>query len=132
MMQTIFDPLRHKDVALTPEERVRQWFVSQLLGPSAVPAHLMMTEAGLKFGGKVWRVDILVYDRQGQPLAVVECKRPELDIDAGVAEQAMRYNIVLGVRWLLLTNGRSLHVYRREGDCFRPFGKLPTYEEMTA
>lgn len=127
---TLYDPLRRKDVAATPEEQVRQWFIGVLLNYSGVPAHLMMSEAPLKFGAKSWRVDILVYDRSGAPLAVVECKRPGVKLDGAVAEQASRYDQVLGVRWLILTNGTGTLVYRREAGRFMPCEELPVFEKM--
>lgn len=126
----LFDPLRRKEVKATPEEQVRQWFVGVLLRECGVPAHLMMTEVGFKWGEKQYRADVLAYDRQGRPLAVVECKRPDVEIGPAVAEQAMRYNAVLDVRWLFLTNGTTTMVFRREGAAFVPHGALPTYEQM--
>ncbi len=126
----VFDPLRRKEVALTPEEQVRQWFIQVLLNNCSVPSHLMMSEAPLLFGAKKWRADIVVYDRSGAPMAVVECKRPDVDIDKEVASQAMRYNMVLNVRWLMLTNGKRVLVFRKEGNEFKAMTSLPSYEEM--
>lgn len=126
----LYDPLRRKEVAATPEEQVRQWFIGVLRDSCGVPAHLMMSEAGLKLGAKSWRTDLLVYDRCGLPLAVVEFKRPDVAIDAGVAAQAMRYNQVLDVQWIILTNGNHTLVFRREGGRFVPYNGLPKYEEM--
>ena len=126
----LFDPLRRKEVADTPEERVRQWFIALLRDSAAVPAGLMMSEWALEYGGKRYRADIVVFDREALRLAVVECKRPEVKIDASVAEQAMRYNIVLGVTFLFLTNGKNTYLYKREGDVFRAMDHLPSYEEM--
>ena len=126
----LYDPLRRKNVAATPEEQVRQWFIGVLMNYCLVPAHLMMSEAPLKFGAKNWRADILVYDRNGTPLAVVECKRPDVKIDGAVADQAGRYDQVLGVRWLILTNGNCTLVYRREAGCFVPCDELPVFEKM--
>ena len=126
----LFDPLRRKEVKATPEEQVRQWFVQLLLREAGVPAHLMMSEVGFRWGGKRYRADVLAYDRQGRPLAVVECKRPDVALESAVAEQAMRYNSVLDVRWIFLTNGTKTLVFKREGDRFTPFGALPRYEEM--
>ena len=125
----LFDPLRHKEVADTPEERVRQWFIGVLLS-SGVPSHLMMSEASMSFSTKRWRADILVHDRSGHPLAVVECKRPDVDLDSAVAFQAMRYNMVLDVRWLMLTNGGRTMVFRREENEFKPFPHIPSFDQM--
>ena len=126
----LFDPLRRKEVPDTPEERVRQWFIALLRDSAAVPAGLMMSEWALEYGGKRYRADIVVFDREALPLAVVECKRPDVPIDAAVAEQAMRYNIVLGVEFLFLTNGKNTYLYQREGGVFRAMDHLPSYEEM--
>lgn len=129
--QTIWDPLRKKEVALTPEERVRQWFIGVLSQNVGVPMHLMMSEAGFKLGGKQFRADILVYDRKAQPLAVVECKRPEVELSAEVLDQAIRYNIVLNVKYIMITNGTSTYIAGREGERFVFLDKVPSYNEMS-
>ena len=129
-MELIWDPLRKKNVAATPEERVRQWFITQLRDRFKVPVTMMMSEAGFLFGGKRYRADIVVYGRDGKPVAVVECKRPEVDLDASVAEQAMKYNSVLGVKFLILTNGNLTYLYTLENGVFVPCGRIPLYEEM--
>ena len=129
-MELIWDPLRKKEVAATPEERVRQWFIVQLRDAFGVPEHMMNSEVGFKFGANSWRADILVYDRAGQPLAVVECKRPDVALDAHVIEQAMRYNSVLGVRFLFVTNGKMTYLYGLKGDTFVPLDRIPSFEEM--
>lgn len=129
-MSTLYDPLRRKDVADTPEERVRQWLIGELEGSLGVPRHLMMSEAGLKFGTKSYRADVLIYDRSGAPLAVVECKRPDVPLTEAVARQAMRYDMVLSVRWIILSNGGSTLVFRREGASFVPYQQIPSYDTM--
>ena len=113
----IWDPLRRKKVALTPEERVRQWLIGVLREGAGVPLHQMMSEVELHFGSsdKVWRADILVYGRGGEPLAVVECKRPEVALTPAVLEQALRYNCVLDVRCIIISNGAETRVFVRRG-----------------
>lgn len=128
--QTIWDPLRHLWVALTPEEKVRQWFISVMTGDMEIPPHMMMSEVSLKLGGKSWRADILVYDRAQKPLAVVECKRPEVALSAEVLEQAVRYNMVLNVKYIIITNGVSTRIARRTADKFEFIGEIPHYRDM--
>ena len=41
----VWDPLRKKKVALTPEEKVRQWCIGVLRDTMKVPEHMMMSEA---------------------------------------------------------------------------------------
>lgn len=126
----IYDKLRKKEVELTPEEEVRQWFISQLEGVMGVPAHLMMSEVGFRYGEKQYRADILVYDRQGQPLCVVECKRPEVQITEAVSRQALRYSAVLTVKAIILTNGKNTYIYGRKGDGFEALTSIPTFEDL--
>ena len=133
-MRTVFDPLRRKEVALTPEEEVRQWCIKVLSTELGVPMHMMMSEAGFRLGDKQLRADILVYDRQAGPLAVVECKRPEVALDREVLDQAVRYNMVLNVRYMIITNGRQTFACRRideDGQVRYVFiDKVPSYNEM--
>lgn len=127
---TIWDPLRKKEVALTPEERVRQWCIGVLVGQLQVPAHMMMSEAGFKLGNKQFRADIIVYDRKARPLMVVECKRPEVELTSEVLDQAIRYNMVLNVRYIMITNGTRTFVCTRKEGGFVFIGNVPTYNEM--
>lgn len=133
-MRTVFDPLRRKEVALTPEEEVRQWCIKVLSTELGVPMHMMMSEAGFRLGDKQLRADILVYDRQARPLAVVECKRPEVALGREVLDQAVRYNMVLNVRYMIITNGRQTFACRRtdeDGQVRYVFiDKVPSYNEM--
>ena len=109
---------------------MRQWFIYELLQTYKVPAHLMMSETGFMFGKKRYRADILVYDREGKPLLVVECKAPEVGLSEETALQAMRYNAVLDVRFIILTNGNSTLAFGRDGEVFRPLSAIPSYEMM--
>lgn len=112
------------------EEPVRQWFVELLKSRCGVPASLMKSETGFRLGEKLYRADILVWDRQARPLAVVECKAPSVPITTAVLDQAVRYNMVLKVRWIFLTNGNTTVVLHRNGDNFVPSEELPSYERM--
>ena len=133
-MRTVFDPLRRKEVALTPEEEVRQWCIKVLAGQLQVPMHMMMSEVGFKLGEKKFRADIIVYDRQARPLAVVECKRPEVELSREVLDQAVRYNMVLNVAYMIITNGRQTFASSRmetDGKLHYSFiDTVPSYNEM--
>lgn len=128
--KTIWDPLRKKDVALTPEERVRQWCIGVLASGMGVPMHMMMSEAGFCLGGKQFRADVVVYDRKAQPLAVVECKRPEVELTAEVLDQALRYNMVLNVKYIIITNGTKTFIAKRQEGRFEFMNSVPSYNQM--
>lgn len=130
----IWDPLRKKEVVLTPEEKVRQWFIGVLRDNLGVPVHMMMSEVAMKFGAKAFRADILVYRRGGAPLMVVECKNESVTLDASVLEQALRYNMVLDVPYIVVTNGKSTFGFERTGTGeevpFRQMKSFPDWEGM--
>jgi type I site-specific restriction endonuclease len=132
-MEQVWDPLRKKLVALTPEEKVRQWFIGVLRDSAQVPVHMMMSEVALKFGDKPYRADILVYGRDTAPLMVVECKREDVTIDRAVLEQALKYNLVLDVGYIAVTNGVTTFGFRRTGREDEPFEavkEFPDWETM--
>lgn len=126
----IWDPLRKKSVARTPEEEVRQWFISVLHEGMKVPEHLMMSEVTLKVDAKEYRADIVVWDRNARPLAVVECKRPEVPLTQEVVDQAIRYNQALDVAYVVITNGVKTFMFARGEEGFSFVEKAPLYEEM--
>ena len=126
----IWDPLRKKEVARTPEEVVRQWFIQRLNENLQVPMHMMMSEAGLKLGGKQYRADILVYDRSLKPLVIVECKRPEVELTQEVLDQAIRYNMVLDVKYIIITNGTKTYICGKQDGRYAFLNSFPTYNEM--
>ena len=128
--RTIWDPLRKKEVALTPEEHVRQWFIGVLTQNLHVPMHLMMSETGFRLGDKQFRADILVYDRAVHPLMVVECKRPEVELTQEVLDQAIRYNMVLNVRYIIITNGTKTYICKKEDSGYVFVNTAPKYAEM--
>lgn len=131
MEKQIWDPLRRKMVSLTPEEQVRQWFIGVLRDVCKVPEHLMGSEVSLRAGSKKQRADIVVFGRDASPVAVVECKRADVEIDETVLMQAARYNLCLGVRWVILTNGkRTLVLKRGEEGGLKTVSSLPLYSQM--
>ncbi len=101
----VLDPLRRKYVALTPEEYVRQTFVAYLQQSLHYPAALMQNEVSLNLNGLARRCDTLVSDRAGRPWLVVEYKAPEVTVTQDVFDQIACYNLVLGARYLAVSNG---------------------------
>ena len=110
MEAVVFDPLRKKNVALTPEEQVRQFFINWLHIQRGWPLTLMASEYTIKLGRKSFRCDIVAFNRELQPQIIVECKAPEVVLGKGVLEQIAAYNLVLKVPVLVITNGNSTYV----------------------
>ena len=101
----IFDEVRGKFVALTPEEWVRQNFLKFMAQHLGYPSVLTGVEKLLKVNGLSQRCDILVFNRKGHSVLIVECKAPSVNIDVSTLSQAARYNTTLKVPYLVLTNG---------------------------
>lgn len=130
----IYDPVRDTYVRLTPEEWVRQHFVQYLTRELDVPVGLIAVEAGFEFQGQPQRADAIVYDRQGDPLLLVECKAPSVSIRQQAFDQCARYNGALGAPYLVVTNGQEHYACSIdfEGHTYAFLDDLPPYESLLA
>ncbi len=103
--EMILDPLRRKYVKLTPEEWVRQNFIQYLINEGKYPAGLVGIEVFSRFNKMKRRVDILIHNRSGEPVMIVECKAPDVKIDDKVFDQIVCYNMGFKVPYIVVTNG---------------------------
>jgi hypothetical protein len=128
----MFDPVRKKEVASTPEEEVRQSMVAHLHNVCGAPYHLMSCEYVLKAGRKSYRADLVLFDKKGAPLLLAECKAPTVPINQSVFEQIMQYNKILKVPFLLLTNGSDSYFCRHFflENRWEAMKEIPSYAEM--
>lgn len=126
----VFDPLRRRQVVLTPEEEVRQKVLYLLVEQLQVPAGLVAVEYSLKVNGMDKRADVVVFGKEGLPLMVVECKAPTVTLTEAVLDQAVRYHSALKPNYLLLTNGTSMYCFKAEGQGLRSMDHLPGFSEM--
>lgn len=101
----IWDQIRTKYVALTPEEWVRQHFINYLITEKQYPASLIANETQISLNKQRKRCDSVVYDNKLNPLVIVEYKSPDVKITQEVFDQIARYNIVLRVKYLIISNG---------------------------
>jgi hypothetical protein len=101
----IFDFIRKKFVILTPEEWVRQNFLKYVVDEKKYPAPLIAVEKEFKLNKLSKRSDAIVYNKQGNPVLIVECKAASVKIDQNVFDQIARYNMKLNVEFLIVTNG---------------------------
>jgi type I site-specific restriction endonuclease len=58
--------------------------------------------------GLTKRADIIVFDAEGRPFMLVECKAPQIPISQATFDQAARYNLTLEVPYLVVTNGMEI------------------------
>ena len=108
----VFDPIRRRYVALTPEEKVRQQVLHLLVNKLNVPVGLIAVEYTIKLGKLTKRCDIVVFSENHTPLMIVECKAAHIDLGNSTLEQASRYNQSLQVNYLMITNAKDYYLYR--------------------
>jgi len=129
---TVLDPLRRRYVKLTPEEHVRQHFVHYLIHHKGYPAGLLGNEVSLTLNGMVRRCDTVLYGLDRQPRMIVEYKAPTVPLTQKVFDQIYRYNTVLRVEWLIVSNGLQhvvCHLNLQKGTCeFLP--QVPDYDAL--
>jgi type I site-specific restriction-modification system R (restriction) subunit len=130
--QEVFDSVRKRFVALTPEEWVRQHFVHFLADHLHVPRSLIAVEASLRVNRLKKRTDIVVYGTNGIPCLIVECKAPEVAVTQSVFDQVAMYNMAFSVPFLAVTNGLVHFVCHIDhADKKIVFLKeMPVFEEM--
>lgn len=132
-MVKILDVLRQKFVALTPEEWVRQHFVHFLMEQKGYPQTLMANEVAVTLNGMSRRCDTVVYRQEGmKPRMIVEYKRPDVEITQKVFEQICRYNMVLEVEWLVVSNGIQHYCCKVDikNGGYDFVEDIPSYEEI--
>ena len=128
----IFDDIRRKFVALTPEEWVRQHFINYLVSERRYPRGLIAVEVMFRMNKLVRRADILVYDKQGRPLLLVECKAPEVKVSAAVFDQIVSYNIKFRLRYIVVTNGMEHYACSTDTEkgLWSFLNSIPFYDEL--
>ena len=110
----IFDILRKKFIALTPEEWVRQHFIHFLVEHKGYPSALLANEIQLTVGDKVLRADSVLYSRDLKPRMIIEYKAPHIPISQKVFDQISIYNMLLHVDYLVVSNGLQHYICKMD------------------
>ncbi len=128
----IFDILRRRFIALTPEEWVRQHFIHYLIGHKGYPAPLMANEVKLKVGDKNLRADSVLYTRDLKPRMIVEYKAPHISITQKVFDQITVYNMLLHVDYLVVSNGMQHYICKMnyEDNTYTFIREIPDYSDL--
>ena len=110
----IFDVIRRRYVALTPEEWVRQHFVHFLLAHKGYPQALMANEVQVQLNGTKKRCDTVLYRRDLTARMIVE------------------YNMVLKVDYLIVSNGLQHYCCRidYEHNSYTFLQDIPEYQNL--
>jgi type I site-specific restriction endonuclease len=118
---------------LTPEEFVRQHFLSFLITHKHYPQSRMANEIGIELENVKKRCDTVLYDEYLQPLMIIEYKAPSVVIGQNTFDQITRYNMSLCVPWLIVSNGIHHYCCRvdyEKKECFF-YKEIPEYEKLS-
>ena len=128
----IFDVLRKKYVSLTPEEWVRQHFIHYLIDHKGFPKGLFRIEKVLHYHRLSKRADIIVCDRTGQPILLVECKAANQQLTQEVFNQAATYNKEIKAYTSIITNGLRHFCYQTDFSTHRIsfLQTIPSFDEL--
>lgn len=131
--EQIYDPIRRKYVALTPEERVRQHFIHFLVNYMRYPLHRLANEIEISLFRTSKRCDTVVYGDHSVPIAIIEYKAPHVKISEDTFNQIARYNILMKVKFLIVTNGLNHYVCQVDYDnqSISYLSAIPSYEELS-
>ena len=106
----VFCEWRRRFVRLTPEEYVRQTFLTRLVTDYGYPKERIAVEVPLLDK----RADAVVYDSHLQPMMIIEFKAETVTLTQKTLDQAAVYNRQLHVPYLILHNGPTTMVARVE------------------
>lgn len=130
--QMVFDFLRKRFVALTPEEWVRQQFTHFLVEHKGYPAMFIGNEITLSVGRLSRRCDSVVFNKSAEPVMIIEYKAPTVKITQKVFEQICSYNIALHAPYLTVSNGLQSYCCRidKEANIYEFLKDIPAYGEL--
>ena len=111
-----FDTIRKKWVLLTEEEKVRQFFTGYLINELKIPPSHISIERQIELHGLKKRYDIVVFNKEGKPYMVIECKASHIRLTQEVLTQVGRYNKTLKAEIIGVTNGRDSKFFKIDFD----------------
>ena len=129
----VFDQIRQKYVVFTPEEFVRQNMISYLIHEKKYRKNLMAVEYSVKHMNTVLRSDIVVFDKELQPIIIIECKAPKVRISQSTIDQAVVYNGHLKVKYLIVSNGNVTYCCKMDyiNNSYDFIQNIPDFEAIS-
>lgn len=104
---TLFDPIRKRQIIVTPEEYVRQLLIQYLLIEKAISPTKILVEKEIILANRKKRFDLVILDNKNEPIILIECKRHTEVLDNKVFSQAGYYNLSVTAKYIMITNGPS-------------------------
>lgn len=130
--KSIYDALRQRFVTLTPEEGVRQGFIHYLIHEKHYPQAFLANEVSITLNGTHKRCDSVLYNQFLQPKMIIEYKAPHINLSQKTFNQIIRYNIVLHVEYLVITNSKTTFTCKinKENNSVSILSEIPDYSDL--
>ena len=126
----IFDIVRKKYIRKQPEELVRQNMIQYLSQKKGYPISLMSIEKETNLSDLKKRCDIVCYDKNGEPLLLVECKANTINLNSEVFNQTITYQKKIEAKYILITNGENHYCFTLKNKKINFLKRIPTYGEI--
>lgn len=127
----VFDRLRKQYVRLTPEEKVRQAFISFLIEEKAYPEGLLANEVCIRLGDINRRCDSVLYNTRLEPVMILEYKAPSVTINQDTFDQIARYTMSLPASWLIISNGLQHFCFKKEEGGYSFVKEIPLFDQLS-
>ncbi len=122
---SVWVPTRRCYLQLTPEEWVRRHVVTYLVAECGAEPEQICEEYPVNINGQAQRADIVVVDSFAKPYILVECKAPNIALNAEVYAQAVRYNAVVEAPYIIITNGVKHLCFCRTEQGYKAMNTFP-------
>jgi hypothetical protein len=106
----IFCVIRKKWYVLTPEEWVRQYWLTLLINNGIMPININL-EVPVLINGMTKRIDILIYNK-AKPWVIIECKSDKIALNPPEFNQLVRYQNAVNASYIILTNGKEQRAFK--------------------
>lgn len=126
----IWDHIRRRWIVLTPEEWVRQNFTHWMVEGLGYPTPSIGHEISLRLNGQQRRCDAVFYDNTGLPRIIMEFKAPGVSISQRTFDQICRYNIIMQVPLLIVSNGMEHYCVRVKEEKAEFLSEIPPFNML--
>ncbi len=124
----IWDQVRKKELSYQPEEFQRQRLIELLSTKYDYPLSLFSLESGINVRDMQKRYDLVVFNSDGNPWLLAECKSESVKLGQEALLQLSNYNSKIKAPVLILFNGVDLYCWgiNKKGE-YQQLADIPPY-----
>ena len=125
----IFDSIRKKWLVYTPEEWVRQNWISFIVKFLNYPKGIIKIESGIKINQNQRRSDVLIF-KDSKAIVLIECKATNINLTENTLIQALNYNKVYNAKYIVISNGLHHRIFNVSNANIEELEELPYFENL--